>query len=146
MIYSSYEGRLKFKNKEDLAEALKIMDPWFDKKYLDDERLFANLELEFPEMFQAGDVGRNIHRGIDILLQSLPTRGTLVGTSTDGCLDGWVIKDGRQVKSDDLMEWIKKKNLKTYNQIKEYEKDDSTFDQYCELTNDVCQMYYDEYL
>lgn len=118
------------------------MSPWIDENYLEDEKVLKGRFLTFPEMFMVGDIGRNIHRGINCLID-IGFSGVLVGTSTDGCFVGYVIENSRE-ESYDLDEWSKRVLGEDYNLDNiDIEAD---FDAYCELQNEICDLFYEKYL
>ena len=67
-------------------------------------------------------------------------KGYVVGTSTDGCFEGWVIEDGEE-KSYDLEEWAKE-NMDGEDKVGPDPDDD--FDLYVEWQSLVEEAFFDE--
>lgn len=140
-FYSTWEGEIKFK-KEVFKDAVEIMDTWLDPVFKEDDDFYERCELRFPEMFEVGDVGRNIHRGIEAL-KNLGFKGTLAGWSSDGCFEGYVIQDSEEKPYVDLKEFSKTLgegfDLDLLNE-------DEQFDEYCELMNEIGNQWLDSNL
>lgn len=69
-------------------------------------------------------------------------KGRLVGTSSDGCFEGYVIEDGVDVCSEDLFEFGKKELSIDLEAI----DIDEDWDEYSELQNEIEQRFYDKHL
>lgn len=134
-FYATLQGQLTYPDQESFDKIVKLLK---DNEYLDDmgffldecgQRVFdhepnvdkEHLALEIPYAHH-----RNLAR---VSFFSSGVKGTIVGTSTDGCFDGWVIVDGTETFYD-LEEWAKN-NLEEEDTIppnqKDYDDDDDYY-------------------
>ena len=91
-----------------------------------------NLEIVFY-----GDTLRNVHRVMDTF-RKVEWEGKLVGTSTDGCFEGWILTPKNNDEYSDLDEWAVSKGLGS----RPDDEDDA-----CEWQNEVeMQFMEDPYL
>jgi len=104
-FYSTWEGSVKFAKESDFRDCVEKIEMFLDATFKDEDLFFERKELSFsnPDMFAVGDIGRNLHRVIDVI-QQYPFSGKLAGFSTDGCFEGYIVTSDSE-ESFDLMKW-----------------------------------------
>lgn len=140
-FYSSFEGTIKFNNKKDAEKALKILDQgWLSEDFTEEKKelFLEKRELTFPDCITTNDGSRNLHRVINALIE-IGFKGKLLGTSTDGCFEGYIIIDGVEQDNVNLDEWAKTNAPDLYMEApKNYDGD---WDEYCEYQNEIINQW-----
>ena len=118
-FYSEHEGEIKLINKKDYEEVKKylIEGGWAsEESWLDEMGSKLSSDSPFTDSLQIiefyGSNQRNIHRFFGWFEeQNFEWKGHVVGASTDGCFEGWIIQPNEKEIHDDLDEWAEQKGL-----------------------------------
>ena len=114
-FYSCFEGVATFVNLEDYLEYKNrlISGGWANQSSWIDEmgsQLGDNpFDDQLRQVMFHGHTQRNIHRMIDVL-KNYNWEGKLVGASTDGSFDGWIIQ-GAKEETYNLYDWAIQRRL-----------------------------------
>lgn len=116
-FYSFYEGVLRFKTHKETYEAAQILLPWINEDKI--REAVRDRSLVFPEIFEGSgkEYARNIHRGLNQLSDTMDFNGTLLGTSNDGVLEGYLFSKNKY-EVFCLEEWVKKESKELYNELR----------------------------
>jgi hypothetical protein len=142
-FYATLSGEIKFK---DPAAFERIIQMLKDQEYINENNVFldecgeemgnGNVLLPMTIVIPWG-LYRNFSRILDDIFDMEDVDGKIVGTSTDGCFDGWVLEKRNGVKTSkdyNLNEWAKE-NDKENDNGEEIPDEDS--DDYVDWLNDV---------
>ena len=120
-FYSEHEGEIKFKKKEDYETCKNylIESGWADKdSWLDEGGGKLGSDSPFTDKLLTiefyGFTQRNITRWFAWFdKHNFEWEGQVVGASTDGCFEGWIMLPSEEEIHDDLDNWAAEKNLDT---------------------------------
>ncbi len=144
-FYATLAGEIKYPDQESFDAVLTRLEAggWVEDGYFMDETgdKITN-EKGIDKESLVITIPRFCHRNlsrVDFFLGG--AEGWLVGTSTDGCFQGWVISDGNE-DTYELEEWARE-NLEEGN--KEAPDQDVDFDKYADWTSMVENEFHSDY-